>query len=93
MSRAHGLTVRIALTIAALAGGANAAFAQAQAPTISGNGWVAIAVIVGLVVLIGLFISGALSLSRRDKSDEDEAGVGILEGIDEDDDKPKKKRK
>jgi hypothetical protein len=43
-------------------------------------------------VLIGLFISGALSISGRDKSDEDEAGVGILEGIDEDDDKPKKRK-
>lgn len=93
MFRAHGLTARFALTIAALVGGADAAFAQAHAPTITGNGWVAIAVIVGLVVLIGLFISGALGLSSRDKSDEDEAGVGLLEGIDEDDDKPKKRKR
>lgn len=71
--------------------GASPAFAQAQAPAISGNAWVAIAIIVALVVLIGLFITGAISLSRRDRSDEDEAGVGILEGIDEDEDKPRRR--
>lgn len=71
---------------------ASPALAQAQAPAISGNAWVAIAIIVALVVLIGLFITGAISLSRRDKSDEDEAGVGILEGIDADDeDKPRRR--
>lgn len=83
--------VRAAAGIAA-ALGASPAFAQAQAPEISGNAWVAIAIIVALVVLIGLFITGAISLSRRDKSDEDEAGVGILEGIDSDDeDKPRRR--
>lgn len=83
--------VRAAAGIAAVLG-AGPAFAQAQAPTISGNAWVAIAIIVALVVLIGLFITGAISLSRRDKSDEDEAGVGILEGIDADDeDKPRRR--
>lgn len=92
MLRAQELTVRIALTVAALGGSAGTAFAQAQAPTITGNGWAAIAIIAVLVVLIGLFISGALSISSRDKSDEDDAGVGILEGIDEDDDKPKKRK-
>lgn len=83
--------VRAAAGIAAVLG-ASPAFAQGQAPAISGNAWVAIAIIVALVVLIGLFITGAISLSRRDKSDEDEAGVGILEGIDSDDeDKPRRR--
>jgi hypothetical protein len=58
-----------------------------------GNQWVAIGIGVGLVLFLIVLIWGALGISGRDKSDEDEAGVGLLEGIDEDDDKPKKKRK
>ena len=93
MFQAHHRLARIALGFAAFFVSSSAAYAEAQTPTITGNAWVAIAIIVGLVAVIGLFISGALGISRRDKSDEDEAGVGILEGIDEDDEKPKKKRK
>jgi hypothetical protein len=45
-----------------------------------------------VVLVLWLLIRGALSLSRRDGSDGDDAGVGVLEGIDEDDDDRKKKR-
>lgn len=70
-----------------------AAHAQAQehTPSISGNSWVAIGLVVALVLLIFFFISGTLSISRRDKRDDDAAGVGILEGIDEDDEKPRRR--
>lgn len=71
----------------------SAAFAQAQTPTISGEGWVAYAIIAGLVLLIMLFISGAISLSKRDDtSDEEDEGVGVFEGIEEDEPKPKRRR-
>jgi hypothetical protein len=93
MTYAQHWPVRVAVGVAIMLSNAGAAFAQAETPTISGNAWVAIAIIVGLVLVILLFIGGALGISRRDKSDEDEAGVGFLEGIDEDDEKPKKKRK
>ena len=66
---------------------AASAHAQGQAPSISGNSWVAIGLVVALVLLIFFFISGALSITRRDKPDDD-AGVGVLEGIDEDDERP-----
>lgn len=65
--------------------------AQGQTPSISGNSWVAIGLVVALVLLIFFFISGTLSISRRDKRDDDDAGVGILEGIDEDDEKPRRR--
>ncbi|MBP6012426.1 MAG: hypothetical protein KBA31_09380 [Alphaproteobacteria bacterium] len=72
----------------ALAAGAQA---QEHTPSISGNSWIAIGLVVGLVLLVFFFISGTLSVSRRDKSEDDDAGVGILEGIDEDDEKPRKR--
>lgn len=73
--------------------GAGPASADAQVPTLSGNSWVAIVIVLVLVGVVALFIRGALGISARDKSDEDEAGVGLLEGIDEDDDERKKKRR
>lgn len=77
-----------ALVISAVFAPTSAAFAQAQAqtPSISGDSWVAIAIVVGLVVLIFLLISGVLGLSKRDKSDAEDTGVGII-GADDDDDK------
>jgi flagellar biosynthesis/type III secretory pathway M-ring protein FliF/YscJ len=56
-----------------------------------GDPVIAIGIIVVLIALVWLLIRGVLSISSRDKSDEDDAGVGVLEGIDEDDDKPKRR--
>lgn len=77
-----------ALVICAAVASTGAALAQAEAqtPSISGDSWVAIAIVAGLVVLIFLLISGALSLSKRDKSDAEDTGIGII-GPDDDDDK------
>ena len=66
--------------------------AQAQTPTISGNSWIAYAIIGGLVLLVLLFISGVIGISKRDTGDDDEENVGILEGIEEDDPKPRRRR-
>jgi hypothetical protein len=76
------------LVISAAVASTGAAFAQAEAqtPSISGDSWVAIAIVAGLVVLIFQLISGALSLSKRDKSDAEDTGIGNI-GPDEDDDK------
>jgi membrane protein YdbS with pleckstrin-like domain len=75
------------------AAAAGQAAADAQVPTLSGNSWIAMGILLVLVAVVALFIRGALGISSRDKSDEDEAGVGVLEGIDEDDDERKKKRR
>lgn len=70
------------------------ALAEIAQPSITGNSWVAIAIILGLVALIALFISGVLNISKGEKSSDDGAGVGILDGIDDDDDDvPKKKNR
>ncbi len=44
-----------------------------------------------LVVVLWLLIRGALSMSRNPDDSDDSAGVGALEGIDEDDDERRKK--
>ena len=67
------------------------ASAQGAAPAITGNGWIAIAVIGGLVLFVVLLISGVMSVSSRSDDDGDTAGFGILEEIDEDDDRRKRK--
>ena len=46
----------------------------------------------GLVVVLWLLIRGALCLSGKEDADEEAGGVGVLEGIDEDDDERRKKR-
>ena len=43
------------------------AFAAAQTPSISGNAWVAVAILLALVALIVLTVFGSLGLQRRDK--------------------------
>ena len=92
MSIKHGwkATIWIAGVMAAASAGVAHAAAGAE---IEGNRWIAIAIVAGLVVLIGLLISGVLKISGRDSGDDDSAGFGVLEEIDEDDDdRPKKKR-
>ena len=83
--------VRFGASAVALVVATGAARADAATPSFMGDPVIAIGIVVVLVALVWLLISGALSISSRDKSDEDEAGVGILEGIDEDDDKPKRR--
>jgi hypothetical protein len=45
-----------------------------------------------VVLVLWLLIRGALSLPQNKDPDDDHGGVGLLEGIDEDDDERKKKR-
>lgn len=70
---------------------ATAAAAEAKTPTISGNGWVALGIIVVLVGIIALMIGGTLSVSKRGDTSDDDGGTG-LPFYDDDDDKPKRKR-
>jgi hypothetical protein len=66
---------------------------QAQTPSISGNSWVAIGIILALVVLILFFIRSAIRVSEvDDTADSEDEGVGVFEGIEEDDPKPKKRK-
>ena len=66
-----------ALVLLAASGAANAV---ARTPTISGNSWVAVAIIGVLVATIYMLIMGALHIERRDASlgrrsrDRDNAG-------------------
>lgn len=83
--------MRLGASAIALAGATGAARADVATPSFMGDPVIAIGIIVVLVVLVWLLIRGALSISSRDKSDEDEAGIGVLEGIDDDDDKPKRR--
>jgi hypothetical protein len=87
----NGVILRVGAGIAALAAATGAAQADAATPSFMGDPVIAIGILVVLIALVWLLISGALSISSRDKSDEDDAGVGVLEGIDEDDDKPKRR--
>jgi hypothetical protein len=51
---------------AALVGSIGLAHADAHTPTISGNGWVALAIIAFFVGVIWLLIMGVLHVERRD---------------------------
>jgi hypothetical protein len=82
---------RLGLGVAGSVAVAGVARADASPLSFMGDPVIAIGVIVVLVLLLWLFIRGVLSIAGRDKSDEDDAGVGVLEGIDEDDDKPKRR--
>ena len=89
---ANGWGSRLAMVLTAYAATLGHAHAQGAAPVIDGNGWIAVAIILGLVVLVVLMISGTISISGRDKPDRDGAGFGVLEGIDEDEEEEKKRR-
>lgn len=84
---------------AALAGGylatTSVAAADAHTPTISGNAWVAIAIIIGFVAIIYFVIMGALHIESRDaRLGKDRSGghdrwygvFGSGSGDDDDDD-------
>jgi hypothetical protein len=67
---------------------ATAAFAQeAQTPSISGNAWIAIAIVAGLIVIVVLLISGVISISKRDSEEGD--GFPVIE---DEEDRPKRRR-
>lgn len=80
---------RAVAVIAILAIGASEAAAQvAQTPSFNGNSWIAIGIIVALVAFVGILISGSLSVSKIDDTPPDaDQGVGVFEGIEEDDEK------
>ena len=79
--------------LAVAAASAGPAQAAGMSHLLEGNGWIAIAVVAGLVLLVWLLISGVLSVAKRDSGDDDSAGFGVIEDIDEDDDdRPKKKK-
>ncbi len=61
------------------------------APTPAGNPLFLIGAVAVLVIVLWLLIRGALSLPGNASDSDDSAGVGTLEGIDEDDDERKKK--
>lgn len=74
---------------------ATPASADAQTPTISGNGWVALFIILGAVAIIYFLIMGALSIETRDarlgrgRSNRDDGWFGIFPTSDpEEDDAP-----
>ncbi|MEQ1753750.1 MAG: hypothetical protein ABL973_06425 [Micropepsaceae bacterium] len=61
-----------------------ASAADAGPPVVSGDLILFGAALIAVVIL-WFIIRGALSVSKGDKQDDDAAGVGVLEGIDEDD--------
>lgn len=90
---ANAIIARTGLGFAALAAATGAARADVVTPSFMGDPAIAIGILVVLIVIVWFLIRGALSISARDKSDDDDgAGVGVLEGIDEDDDKPKRQK-
>ena len=90
---ANAIIARTGLGFAGLAAATGAARADVVTPSFMGDPAIAIGILVVLIVIIWFLIRGALSISARDNSDEGEAGIGVLEGIDEDDeDKPKRRK-
>jgi hypothetical protein len=83
--------LRLSASALALTAATSAARADASPVSFVGDPVIAIGILVVLIVFVWLLIRGTLGIARRDKSDEDDAGVGVLEGIDEDDDKPKRR--
>jgi len=62
------------------------------APTSVGSPLFLIGAVAVLVIVLWLLIRGALSLPDSSNDSDDGAGVGTLEGIDEDDDERKKRK-
>jgi hypothetical protein len=64
------------------------AYADASVPSVSGDVLLGVGAVIAAVIL-WFVIRAALSMSGSSGDDEDKAGVGILDGIDEDDDRKK----
>lgn len=75
-------------SLAIVAGTANASAIVAQTPTISGNGWVALAIVAGFVAVVFYLIMGALHVERRDArlGRHPDGGHGWFVARDDDDD-------
>jgi hypothetical protein len=92
-SGSQEVAMKIGIGVVAVLASTGVALAQAQTPSISGNSWVAVGIIIGLVLLILFFIRASLRISQvDDTSDAEDEGVGVFEGIEEDDGKPKKRK-
>jgi hypothetical protein len=62
------------------------------APTSAGSSLFLVGAVAVLVIVLWLLIRGALSLPDSSNDTDDGAGVGTLEGIDEDEDERKKRK-
>lgn len=81
-----GVIGRIGIGAMFAAASAGAAQAQAQdLATMAENPLLLAALVGGAVLLIVVLIIGILQISRREPAEDDGAGVGVLEGIDDDD--------
>lgn len=65
-----------------------AAYADASVPSLGGDVMLGVGALVAAVIL-WFVIRAALNMSGGAGDDDDKAGVGILDGIDEDDDRKK----
>ena len=84
-------TTAIAAASFAVAAGA-VAQERAQSLSFSGNAWVAIGIIVGLVALLAALISGVIGVSSRGETADDDGGALPIFETD-DDERPKKRRR
>jgi hypothetical protein len=81
------------LWCATLLAAPSVASAAERTPTITGDGWVALGIIVVLVAVVALLIRGTLSVSDRDTSDDDGGGVlPFFPDDDDDEERPRRKR-
>jgi hypothetical protein len=65
-----------------------AAYADGSVPSVSGDLLLGVGAVIAAVIL-WFVIRAALSMSGSSGDDDDKAGVGILDGIDDDDDAKK----
>jgi hypothetical protein len=84
-------SIRFAALLSGLLIATSAARAD-LAPTPAGSPLFLIGAAAVLVIVLWLLIRGALSLPDSSNDTDDGAGVGTLEGIDEDDDERKKRK-
>jgi len=85
-------TTGIAAASLALAAAAEAQ-ERAQSLTFSGNAWVAIGIIVGLIFLIILMIAGVIGVSARGETASDDGGALPIFETDEEEEQQRKRRR